>query len=180
VITEVNLIGITPEVIRDEDFENIKKSFESRIDLIILRFETNKEFNKHHENFVALAKDVDKELSINSRHIDQIPKNSNLHLNSKDLLRLAQRPISTSLLLGASCHNEAEVKQAKKIGCDYLLISPVYNTNGKEGIGWSHFKTLSALSTCPCFALGGMKKENIKDSLKNGGQGVAGISLMND
>ena len=57
-ITEVNLIGITPEVIRDKDFENIKKSFESRIDLIILRFETNKEFNKYHENFVALAKDL--------------------------------------------------------------------------------------------------------------------------
>ena len=82
------------------------------------------------------------------------------------MLRFDQRPISTSLLLGASCHNEAEVKKAKKIGCDYLLISPVYNTNGKEGIGWSHFKTLSALSTCPCFALGVMKKENIKDSLE--------------
>ena len=57
-ITEVNLIGITPEVIRDKDFENIKKSFESRIDLIILRFETNKEFNKHKFMELTIPKDI--------------------------------------------------------------------------------------------------------------------------
>ena len=42
-ITEVNLIGITPEVIQDKDFEKIKDSFESRLDLLILRFKYKKE-----------------------------------------------------------------------------------------------------------------------------------------
>ena len=49
-----------------------------------------------------------------------------------------------------------------------------------EGLGWGHFKTLAALSDCPCFALGGMKEEDIEDAVNNGGQGVAGISLLSD
>ena len=73
-ITEVNLIGITPEVIQINDFEKIKKTFGSKIDLLILRFETDKEFNKHLNNFIALAKDLDKKISVNSRHIDHMPR----------------------------------------------------------------------------------------------------------
>ena len=179
-ITEVNLIGITPEVIQIDNFEKIKKTFGSKIDLLILRFETDKEFNKHLNNFIALAEDLDKKISVNSRHIDHMPKDSNMHLNSKDLAKLDKRPISSSLILGASCHNEEEVYKAKKIDCDYLLISPIQNTKNKDGLGWGHFKTLAALSDCPCFALGGMKDENIEDAVINGGQGVAGISLLSD
>ena len=179
-ITEVNLIGITPEVIQDKDFEKIKDSFESRLDLLILRFKNKKEFNKHFRNFISLAKDINKEIVINSRHLDQISRNFNLHLNSKDLMRFDKRPIPTRFLLGASCHNDLEIKKAKKIGCDYLFISPINKAHGKEGIGWSRFKYLSELSACPSFALGGMKKENVIDAIKNGGQGVAGISLVKD
>ena len=179
-ITEVNLVGITPEVIQVNDFEKIKKSFSSKIDLLILRFKTDREFNKHFKTFTALAKNLDKKILVNSRHMVHAPKDSNLHLNSRDLARLDKRPISTSLILGASCHNEIEVKRANKINCDYLLISPIQNTNKKRGIGWQHFKSLSELSDCPCFALGGMKEENIQDAVKNGGQGVAGISLLSD
>ena len=83
-------------------------------------------------------------------------------------------------MLGASCHNDLEIKKAKKIGCDYLFISPINKAHGKKGIGWSRFKYLSELSACPSFALGGMKKENVVDAIKNGGQGVAGISLVKD
>ena len=64
-ITEVNLIGITPEVIQDKDFEKIKDSFESRIDLLILRFKNKKEFNKHFGNFIAITKSINKEIVIN-------------------------------------------------------------------------------------------------------------------
>ena len=60
-ITEVNLIGITPEVILDKDFEKIKDSFESRLDLLILRFKNKKEFNKHFRNFISIAKSINKE-----------------------------------------------------------------------------------------------------------------------
>ena len=114
-ITEVNLIGITPEVIQDRDFDKIKDSFESRLDLLILRFKNKKEFKKHYRNFVAIAKDINKEIVINSRHLDQISRNFNLHLNSKDLMRFDKRPIPTRFMLGASCHNDLEIKKAKKM-----------------------------------------------------------------
>ena len=103
-ITEVNLIGITPEVIQIDDFEKIKKTFGSKIDLLILRFETDKEFNKHLNNFIALAEDLDKKISVNSRHIDHMPKDSNMHLNSKDLAKLDKRPISSSLISVSYTH----------------------------------------------------------------------------
>ena len=110
-ITEVNLIGITPEVIQDKDFDKIKDSFESKLDLLILRFKNKREFKKHYRNFIAIAKDISKEIVINSRHLDQISKNFNLHLNSKDLMRFDKRPIPTSFMLGASCHNDLEIKK---------------------------------------------------------------------
>ena len=58
VITEARVIGITPGIVQSNDFEAIKKSFETTLDLLILRFASEKEFNKNFSTFVTLGKDL--------------------------------------------------------------------------------------------------------------------------
>lgn len=179
-ITEARVIGITPETVQSNDFEAIKKSFETTLDLLILRFASEKEFKKNFSSFITLSKDLNKQVVVNSRHINLVSQNSNLHLTSRDLIKINERPISQNNILGASCHNEEEVLRANKIDCDYLLISPIYHRKGKSGLGWGYFNLLTSLSACPCFALGGMKKKDLPKALAHGGNGIAGISFIKD
>ena len=179
-ITEARVIGITPGIVQSNDFEAIKKSFETTLDLLILRFASEKEFNKNFSNLVTLGKDLNKQVVVNSRHINLVSQNFNLHLTSKDLMKYNERPISQNNILGASCHNEEEVLHANKIECDYLLISPINHSKGKSGLGWDNFNSLTSLGSRPCFALGGMKKKDLPKALAHGGNGIAGISFIKD
>ena len=60
-----------------------------------------------------------------------------------------------------------------------ILISPVYDTNSKKGIGWIKFKELVNKSNIPAFALGGLSyTEHIENVKFNGGVGVAASSYF--
>lgn len=102
-----------------------------------------------------------------------------LHLNVKHAAVLRERPVGQNVLLGVSCHNEAEIIHAQKLGADYLLISPVLPTRSHphvNPIGWSAFADLVKLANVPVYALGGVGEEHIHIAQECGAQGVAGIS----
>ena len=91
-----------------------------------------------------------------------------------------KRPMSTNLLLSASCHKLEEMQQAEKLGADIILISPVKTTLSHpelKGIGWQKFKQMIKQAKCPVYALGGMKVTDLDDALAAGAQGVAVSSL---
>ena len=107
------------------------------------------------------------------------PSNVGLHLNSSQLLSCNTRPVKGSILLGASCHSEDEIKHAHKIGVDYICLSPVLATSshqGQDGIGWERFRSLVDGASIPVFALGGMTETALAVALENGAQGIAAIS----
>lgn len=102
-----------------------------------------------------------------------------LHLTSCDLLAQASRPIPPSILLGASCHNRAEVEHARRISVDYVTISPILATATHpeaEPLGWEAFSDLAHLAHCPAFALGGLVVDDTKCARKFGAHGIAAIS----
>ncbi|MCF6280950.1 MAG: Nudix family hydrolase [Candidatus Polarisedimenticolaceae bacterium] len=102
-----------------------------------------------------------------------------LHLPSHRLMQLQQRPIATEKLLGASCHNLAELQQAEKVGVDYVLLSPVLPTDSHPGapsLGWDCFADWVAQVNLPVFALGGMRARDLPQVKQLGGQGIAAIS----
>lgn len=102
-----------------------------------------------------------------------------LHLNSSELLRCDMRPVGDSVLFGASCHTETEIKHAEKIGANYICLSPVLATNShpdQEGMGWGKFRSLVDNATIPVYALGGMAETDLSIALENGAQGIAAIS----
>lgn len=104
-----------------------------------------------------------------------------LHLNSHAIFEFDQRPIGDDKLLSISCHDEKELKQAKKIGADIVLLSPVKETSshpGVPGIGWESFSLLTQEIGLPVYALGGMSVSDLSDAKQAGAQGIAAISAL--
>lgn len=111
-----------------------------------------------------------------------------LHLNRHHLAALShaseiKRPVPDDILLGASCHNIEEIAQARRLGVDFITLSPVSHTKshpGAEVLGWENFSRLAAQAGMPVFALGGMCEADIAIARSQGAQGVAAISCWWD
>lgn len=104
-----------------------------------------------------------------------------LHLNRHEIQHYETRPVSENILLGASCHNAEEIAQARRIGADYICLSPVAPTTSHPEaavLGWDTFAALVKQAGTPVFALGGMKVSDIDRVKQHGGQGIAAISCF--
>ncbi len=104
-----------------------------------------------------------------------------LHLKSAQLQQIQQRPIAANKLLSAACHNLEEVRQAEKIGVDFITLSPLYSTSSHpttKVLGESAFQELCKQTNLPVYALGGVEQSDLAKIRTLGGQGVAGISAF--
>lgn len=101
-----------------------------------------------------------------------------VHLNSRQLLALTERPLGTDKWVAASCHNEAELAHACRIGVDFAVLGPVMPTTSHPEaalLGWNNFERLTAQATIPVYALGGITKADLPQAWRAGGQGIAAI-----
>ena len=85
-------------------------------------------------------------------------------------------PSPRPALVGRSCHDRAELVQARDEGCDYVLLSPVFPTASKPGYGPA--LGLAGLARLvggapPAWALGGIGPEDVAGCLLAGARGVA-------
>ncbi len=106
-----------------------------------------------------------------------------VHLPSRVLMSLQERPVSVARLAGASCHSAGELDQAVHLGLDYALLSPVRETPSHPGapvLGMTSFARFAGPCPLPVFALGGMSPGDLEAVLDAGGHGVAGISAFWD
>ena len=102
-----------------------------------------------------------------------------VHLKSAQLMECTERPLPGNRLVAASCHNEAELHHACRLGLDFICISPVLETSSHpraEPLGWEQFERLCQLSTLPVYALGGLSEPSLTIARQAGAKGVAGIS----
>ena len=102
-----------------------------------------------------------------------------VHLTSQALHAQRVRPLSSELLVAASCHAVADVHHAGAIGADFVVVSPVKPTAshpGAAGIGWASFARICDESLVPVYALGGMERGDVMTAQGYGGQGIAAIS----
>jgi thiamine-phosphate pyrophosphorylase len=94
----------------------------------------------------------------------------------------ARRLVGTKRLIGYSAHSLDEARQAERDGADFVTFGPVYHTRSKaafgapQGIG-KLAETVRAISI-PVFALGGVKKTSVPETLATGCAGVALISAI--
>lgn len=106
-----------------------------------------------------------------------------VHLNSKKLFSYSSRPINNSYILGASCHNEEELRQASLLQVDYVFVSPVLTTKSHQQtkpMGWYKFNELTEKTNIPVYALGGLSCKDNKKAKSSGAHGVAMISAVWD
>ena len=85
-----------------------------------------------------------------------------VHFTGKQLLMCTERPDMT--WCSASCHNEAELAHAGRIGFDFAMLSPVLPTLSHPGaahLGWEKFAEIIDGTTLPIYALGGLVANDI-------------------
>jgi len=103
------------------------------------------------------------------------------HLTARRLMAATTRPVPRDLWLSASCHDATELAQARRIGVDFVLLSPVLATAthpGTVGLGWPALAALLASSALPAYALGGVGPAQFGAALEAGCVGIAGIGAL--
>jgi 8-oxo-dGTP diphosphatase len=101
-----------------------------------------------------------------------------LHLSARLLAALDRRPGRSSDLVGASCHDAADLSRASRLGLDYALLSPVKPTASHpqaRPLGWEGFAELADPACLPVYALGGLAPTDVGDAIRHGAQGIAAI-----
>lgn len=186
IVTALNLPNrylITGNFSSQKEFDQrLINALKNEIKLVQLRAKqiTDKEYfalAKHaltvcHQHGAKLVLNAEPEL-IKSVDADGI------HLTASRLMQFQARPIATNKYLIASCHNEAEIQQAIKIGVDIVVLGPVKNTTTHAQaitMGWERFSELVESASAPVFALGGLKEVDLQMAQQHGAQGIAGIS----
>jgi 8-oxo-dGTP diphosphatase len=97
-----------------------------------------------------------------------------VQLTSSQLTGLSERP--DVRWCGASCHNAEELKRAEELGCDFALLSPVLPTRSHPGaphLGWQSFAAMTAESSIPVYALGGLVDDDMAVAWQHGAHGIA-------
>jgi 8-oxo-dGTP diphosphatase len=101
-----------------------------------------------------------------------------VHLPARAAAQLDTRPVSAERWFAVSCHDEAELEHAQRIGADFVTLAPVSPTPSHPDarpLGWSRFAELTAGAAVPVYALGGLGPEDIAAARAYGAQGVAAI-----
>ena len=173
---------ITPEPQADEAFlAGLERALQRGITLVQLRAKMLPQ-----QDYIELAhmtllrcRDHGARLMLNAEPqlLQQIHADG-IHLNRTRLMSLQQRPVAAEVWLSASCHSEAEVAQANRLGVDFIVVSPVQPTRSHPEatpLGWEGLQRLTELATMPVYALGGMAPEDVGKARRYGAQGIAAI-----
>jgi len=158
-------------------FERLKIALENGLMMIQVREPhlSKQDLMLFAEHVIALAKPFEAKVFINTDVASAQQLNAaGVHLSAQRLMQLKVKP--EGLLVGASCHNVAELAHAKILALDYVTLSPVKSTLSHPDaspLGWDAFNQLIAGYALPVFALGGMLREDLDTARIYGAHGIA-------
>ena len=158
-------------------FERLSAALEGGLMMIQIREKqlTEDELKLFAERVIEVAAPYEAKVFINSDlNLAQALHASGVHFSSQQLMTLQSKP--QGVLSGASCHNEAELRQAASLGMDYVMLSPVQPTLSHEGapvLGWDRFADMIKGYPLPVFALGGMRSNDLATARTKGAHGIA-------
>ena len=95
-----------------------------------------------------------------------------IHLGQDDTsIEIARQVLGKDKIIGISCHNLRQAKNAQNRGADYISIGPVFSTSTKpeyKAIGPDLLREIKKKIKIPLFAIGGIDKNNINKILSRG------------
>lgn len=101
-----------------------------------------------------------------------------VHLSAGRLMAARERPLPRPLWVGASCHDENELRHAAAIGADFAVLSPILPTASHPGaptLGWPRTQALLDGAALPVYVLGGVGPDDLPQAWAVGAQGVAAV-----
>lgn len=102
-----------------------------------------------------------------------------LHLPLPIMRELPPSKRSSFTTLGASCHSQEEAMEAQSLGCSYITVGHIFDTDCKKGVpgrGLDFLKLVCDSVTVPVYAIGGISEENAKQAINAGAKGVCVMS----
>lgn len=178
----MDIIGVTNRKLCNDFYSRIKEISKSNLKYLILR-----------------EKDLEyKELLIMAKNVQSILKDSNIKLIINSNVEVAEEVNAYGIQLsfkdfcenkgknfngikGVSVHSLSEAIEAEKRGANYIIYGHVFNTDCKKGLkprGLIEFKEICNKVNIPVYAIGGINKENYKNVLEAGADGVAVMSSL--
>lgn len=109
-----------------------------------------------------------------------------VHLTSTDIPASEARVIFRKAgvanpVIGVSCHTIEELRLADSHGADFVVFAPVFEKEGKPGVGLEQLRAACAASArMPVLALGGVNLANAQTCVQVGAAGIAAIRLFQD
>ena len=106
-----------------------------------------------------------------------------VHLGQGDMRTDVARQIAPpGFIIGVSVSTVYDALQAEREGADYVALSPVFSTGTKPDAGPGHglevLREIRRNVSVPVIAIGGISRENIRDVIAAGADGVAVISAV--
>ena len=94
----------------------------------------------------------------------------------------ARELVGLDRMIGVSTHSLEEARNAENQGADFLLFGPVFYTPSKAVYGPPQgiveLKKIVEKIALPVYAVGGIKPENLSETIRAGARGVAVISAV--
>jgi len=106
-----------------------------------------------------------------------------VHLGQGDMRTDVARQIAPpGFIIGVSVSTVDDALRAEQEGADYVALSPVFSTGTKPDAGPGHglevLREIRQSVSIPVIAIGGISRENIRDVIAAGADGVAVISAV--
>jgi len=158
-------------------FERLQTALDTGLRMIQVREKqlSREAMTNFSSKVIALAKSYGAKVLLNSElELAQTLGADGIHINSHELMQMSTKP--EGMICGASCHNALELAQAKQLGLDFVLLSPVLATQSHpeaEALGWISFSNYLLGYPLPVYALGGMQRKHLLTAWKHGAHGIA-------
>ena len=106
-----------------------------------------------------------------------------VHLGQDDLRASTARQLAPpGFIIGVSVGTVAEAREAEREGADYLALSPTFSTASKDnagsGLGLHRLREIRCAVSLPLIAIGGINRQNARDVIAAGADGIAVISAV--
>ena len=183
-----NIVCITNRHLCEEDFlTRLEQIASYHPQAIILREKdmTSKDYCHLALQVNALCKKYHVTCILHSFYeVARLLKMKAIHLPLPLLRQMSDKERSFFTLLGASCHSVEEAKEAEELGCHYIIVGHIFETDCKKGLPGRGLRFLDDVISSvhiPVYAIGGINEKNEAEVLHVGAKGVCMMStLMRD